>query len=374
MNKIEIKQGNIIKSKYEGYNSYNHDQPPVPFSYIEESDLKNFREFILTLNLVKFDEKDTVYFTDSVTFSRAKFRELFPNTKIVYNPAKATAIIVDKDALTLKYNKFNYPYRVYCAKPRESVDDLYVNNIDSPFKEVGMLNYFTIHETNVKSYYFTSEEVDKMNFFIDGTKKFVDVNTIQLKSDLVIDDDTFDKLNKLLASEQPQNIQLASVMLAGFDYELSKGRIAALLKLNWDAWENYDQKKVHITLRTTLIRLFNEYPLLPGVKNAYQKLDDRNNCCKFWLDLYKRHSDDALLSKYFQKWLMEDFQLPEGDIVLEIKFPTLNAISAVSLTDVNVDPVLTYAESAQLADTVEVLETINEEYIQEQLNFEWVND
>lgn len=320
MNEIKIEELNVKFSQYKwqpaGASMYDHDTPIKEFEAIKASEFDEFkRDFnddkILTLN--KFDENDKVYFHSSVTFSRSKFRELFPKTKVTYSMDNADAIIVDKDNLSKFINIWYSRVELW-----PSTDGAFkCSQVDSPFVLQGSHkeSYIRIEEKSGKRYVMNRESLNFINFLITSKHKFVDVNTIALKSELTIDDTTFFTLDKLLDSNNPQNMQLACTMLSAFDYESSSHRMALLLKIHAVNWYNYREKKTFIDLKTVLHRLNKDYPFL-GYSYGMPSNDSN-----FWYPLFAKYSDDNIVHAYFHNWLNKVLMCQENNIefLLRIK-------------------------------------------------------
>jgi hypothetical protein len=320
MNEIKIQNVSVKFSQYKWdptkANSYDHDTDIKDFEAIDASEYDQFkRDFfenkILTLN--KFDENDKVYFHSSVTFSRSKFRELFPKTKVTYSMENADAIIVDKENLNRQFNIWHSRLDLYPS----ITGAFYCSMSDSPFAIQGAkkISYIRIEEKKASRYSMNKEHLNFVNFLITSKSKFVDVNTIALKSELIIDDDTYFTLDKLLASNNPQNMQLACTMLSAFDYGASAHRMALLLKVHAVNWYNYREKKTFIDLKTVLHRLNKDYPFLGA--NYGNSLGDG----KFWYPLFSEHSDDNIVHAHFHDWLNKSLMCEENNIefLLSIK-------------------------------------------------------
>lgn len=301
---------------------YEYDNPLVEYDVISKKDFNNFvkevRENDL-MKLQKFDETKKVFFHSSVTFSRSKFRELFPKTKVTYSMENADCIIIDKEnylrPLSYYYNSlYGFPCLNTTGDP---ANDFYTNDESSPFIDKSKPNserkeFLIVEEKAGKKTNINAEVINFMNFIISGTKELVDVDTIALKSELVIDEFTFTQLNQLLKSNVPYNMQLACSMLSGYDYEQSHPRIALLLKLNWFNWDQYRDKKTFIDLKTVLNRLYKDYPNIP---NSYHSHNDH----KFWYNLFSKYSDDNIIHAYFHDWLNKQMACLENNVELLLR-------------------------------------------------------
>jgi hypothetical protein len=332
MNEIKIEKIKLkpMTHKWESGKGtiYEYDNPLKDLEVITK---KSYKEFLDEINakkvlvLDKFDETKKVYFHSSVTFSRSKFRELFPKTKVTYSMENADAIIIDKDNF-LRTLTYYYPH-VYLApghnRTGDSADDFFCDSIDSPFidpayKSAGIPReeFLIVQEKAGKRNNLNKEVIDFMNTIISKTKDFIDVDTITLKSELVIDEQTFNRINQLLVSNNPGNMQLACSMLTGYDYEESHTRMALLLKINWHNWDNYRDKKTFIDLKTVLNRLYKDYPYLSA--SSYNSL---HNDRKFWYSMFSKYSDDNIVHAYFHDWLDKEMNCTENNIefLLRIK-------------------------------------------------------
>ncbi len=269
------------------------------FSYIEAT-------WVLT---EKFDEKDTVFFHNSCTFSRSKFRELYPKTKIVVKLEKATAIIIDKDiVLNNIRNCRDYSYTYFRT---DSTDEVYVRVEELEDKSKKALRRDFIQLDNSR-WNLQKKDIDFINFFIENNVKLVDVDSIELKSDLVLDEDAFNMINSLLHSGIPANIQLGLTMLPAYDYKKSRQRIAMLLRMNIEAFSGCKDKKTFIDLKTTLDRLKKEFE---GILNYnYRTGIDLKDTIQFWVDVYSRFSEDTLVENGINKWFEQEFELDKSKV------------------------------------------------------------
>jgi hypothetical protein len=328
MNEIKIQKIKVkpVTHKWESGRGtiYEFDNPLKEYEVITKKELTQFisevREKDL-LKLQKFDETKKVFFHSSVTFSRSKFRELFPKTKVTYSMENADCIIIDKENYL---RPLNYYYPTIFVNPGlnttgDPANDFFCDDPASPFadrtKTKGEREALLIVEEKAgKRNNLNSEVINFMNIIISGSKTLVDVDTIALKSELVIDEYTFTRLNQLLQSNNPSNMQLACSMLSGYDYEQSHIRMALLLKINWYNWDSYKDKKTFIDLKTILNRLYKDYPHLG---NSYNNTHDR----KFWYDLFSKYSDDNIVHAYFHEWLNKEMGCTENNLefLLRIK-------------------------------------------------------
>jgi hypothetical protein len=328
MNEIKIQKIKVkpVTHKWESGRGtiYEFDNPLKEYEVITKKELTQFISEVKEkdlLKLQKFDETKKVFFHSSVTFSRSKFRELFPKTKVTYSMENADCIIIDKENYL---RPLNYYYPTIFVNPGlnttgDPANDFFCDDPASPFadrtKTKGEREALLIVEEKAgKRNNLNSEVINFMNIIISGSKTLVDVDTIALKSELVIDEYTFTRLNQLLQSNNPSNMQLACSMLSGYDYEQSHIRMALLLKINWYNWDSYKDKKTFIDLKTILNRLYKDYPHLG---NSYNNTHDR----KFWYDLFSKYSDDNIVHAYFHEWLNKEMGCTENNLefLLRIK-------------------------------------------------------
>jgi hypothetical protein len=329
MNEIKIQKIKVkpVTHKWESGKGtiYEFDNPLKEYEVITKKELTQFISEVKEkdlLKLQKFDETKKVFFHSSVTFSRSKFRELFPKTKVTYSMENADAIIIDKENC-LRPLSYYYPTLFVNPGLNTTVDpanDFFCDDPASPFadksKPKGEREALLIVEEKAgKRNNLNSEVINFMNIIISGSKELVDVDTIALKSELVIDEYTFTRLNQLLQSNNPSNMQLAFSMLSGYDYEQSHTRMALLLKLNWYNLDNYRDKKTFIDLKTILNRLYKDYPYLGG--NIYNNSTDK----KFWYNMFSKYSDDNIVHAYFHEWLNNEMGCTENNLefLLRIK-------------------------------------------------------
>lgn len=301
---------------------YHYDNPLKEYQVITKKEFTNFVKEVEENNLMKlqkFDETKKVFFHSSVTFSRSKFRELFPKTKVTYSMENADCIIIDKENYL---RPLHYYYHTLFVTPGlnttgDPANDFYCDDTSSPFADrtKGSLEkepFLIVEEKAGKKNNLNSEVINFMNVIISGTKELVDVDTIALKSELVIDEFTFTRLNQLLKSNNPQNMQLACSMLSGYDYEQSHSRMALLLKLNWVNWDGYKEKKTFIDLKTVLNRLYKDYP---NIGNSYNNYHDHG----FWYNLFAKYSDDNIIHAYFHDWLNTKMSCAENNVELLLR-------------------------------------------------------
>jgi hypothetical protein len=333
MNEIKIEKIKLkpMTHKWESGKGtiYEFDNPLKDFEVIPKKSYKEFLEEIKSEKLLvlnKFDETKKVFFHSSVTFSRSKFRELFPKTKVTYSIENADAVIIDKDNF-MRTLTYYYPH-IYLAPGHNPTgnpaDDFFCDSLESPFidpayKAAGVPReeFLIVQEKAGKRNNLNKEVIGFMNLIISGAKDFIDVDTIALKSELVIDEQTFNRINQLLSSNNPGNMQLACNMLTGYDYEESHTRMALLLKLNWYNWDNYREKKSFIDLKTVLNRLNKDYPYLTHSSGYNPGPVDK----KFWYSLFSNYSHDNIVHAYFHDWFNKEMSCVENniEILLRIK-------------------------------------------------------
>lgn len=326
MNQIQIKKINLkpVTHKWEPGKGtvYHYDNPLKEYQVITKKEFTDFVKEVENndlLKLQKFDETKKVFFHSSVTFSRSKFRELFPKTKVTYSMENADCIIIDKENYL---RPLRYYYHTLFVVPGinttgNPANDFYCDDIASPFADKSKGNsdkepFLIVEEKAGKKTNLNSEVINFMNFIIAGTKELVDVDSIALKSELVIDEFTFTRLNQLLKSNNPQNMQLACSMLSGYDYEQSHSRMALLLKLNWINWDGYKEKKTFIDLKTVLNRLYKDYPNIGSHYNGH-------NDYAFWYGLFSKYSDDNIIHAYFHDWLNNEMMCLENNVELLLR-------------------------------------------------------
>lgn len=326
MNEIKIQTIKLkpISHKWESGKGtiYQYDNPLKEYQVITKKEFTNFVKEVENndlLKLQKFDETKKVFFHSSVTFSRSKFRELFPKTKVTYSMENADCIIIDKENYL---RPLHYYYDTLFLTPGlnttgDPENDFYCDDVSSPFadKSKGNLErepFLIVEEKAGKKTNLNAEVINFINFIIAGTKELVDVDSIALKSELVIDEFTFTRLNQLLKSNNPQNMQLACSMLSGYDYEQSHPRMALLLKLNWVNWDGYKEKKTFIDLKTVLNRLYKDYP---NVASSYHSHNDH----AFWYSLFSKYSDDNIIHAYFHDWLNTKMMASENNVELLLR-------------------------------------------------------
>ena len=324
MNPIQIQKINVKPTTHKWVSGkgtvYEYDNPMKEYEVISRKDFTQFVNEVKEndlMKLQKFDETKKVFFHSSVTFSRSKFRELFPKTKVTYSIENADCIIIDKQNYLrpLSY----YYHSLYCYPglntTGDPANDFYSNDESSPFVDKSKPSserkeFLIVEEKAGKKTNMNAETINFMNLIISGTKELVDVDTIALKSELVIDEFTFTQLHQLLKSNIPQNMQLACSMLSGYDYEQSHSRMALLLKLNWTNWDQYREKKTFIDLKTILNRLYKDYPNIASYNY---------NEHAFWYSLFSKYSDDNIIHAYFHDWLNTQMACSENNVELLLR-------------------------------------------------------
>ncbi len=322
MNKLVIEEINVKCSEYrvktQGYGQYfEHNTDHVKKLVIKHDEFQEFKKFLVDLKLSEFNENDKVYFHDSVTFSRNKFRELFPKTKIVYKIENATAIIIDKENLQGIYDKYYHRNQLYIGKDSLTETNFWVDSDASPFRKhpIEMEYFYTINDKSKNC--LSTELIEMANLIISPITKLVDVNTIAISSDLVIDNNTFTSLNQLLKSGISSNMQLACSMLAGYDYGISGARMAVLLKLNWKNWINFRDKKSFIDLKTILKRIHSDFPYLHTDCNktfTNQDIDKR-----FWFNLFAKYNEDEVIYAHFHSWFLTEMNYKGSNLEFVIR-------------------------------------------------------
>lgn len=343
MNQIQIQKLRIKHTTYKWLAKGNiavYDTEIQEYETILEKDLSLFKENLKEekenlLALHKFDENDKVFFHSSVTFSRSKFRELFPKTKVTYSMENADAVIIDKDNYIKSLRHYWRYFAVYPASTNtgDPDTDYYCDSNDSPYVDQKnknlRLDFLQIKEDTGKTSYIGKENIAFINLIISKSLKLVDVDSIALKSDLVMDDDIFTRIHQLLKSNNPANMQLACSMLSGFDYEQSHPRMALLLKLNWTNWELYSDKKTFIDLKTVLRRLHKQYPYLQ--ESAYSHKNTLTSQA-FWYNLFSNNYDDNIIHAYFHDWVNSQMNCTENNIEFLLRIKGKEDIFAFELS------------------------------------------
>ena len=326
MNELKIQKIKVkpVTHKWESGKGtiYEYDNPLKEYEIIPKKDFVEFVSEVRDkdlLKLQKFDETKKVFFHNSVTFSRSKFRELFPKTKVTYSIENADVIIIDRENYL---RPFSYYYNTIFVSAGlnttgDPTNDFFCDDSGSPFNDPSKPAreaLLIVQEKAGKKNNLNAEVINFMNIVISGKKELIDVDSIALKSELVIDEFTFSRLNQLLKSNNPGNMQLACSMLSGYDYEQSHTRMALLLKINWYNWDNYKDKKTFIDLKTVLNRLYKDYPYLGTNYNS-------NIDKQFWYNLFSRYSEDNIVHAYFHEWLNKEMGCAENNIefLLRIK-------------------------------------------------------
>ncbi len=278
---------------------------------VNKEDLRKLKKEIIKegFKTEKFDEKDIVFFHSSCTFPRNKFRELYPKTKIVVKLEKATAIIVDKDNLINTINHMrDYGWTYY--KTSEGFFAR-VKELEDPIYKSERENLVLVEESK---YSLNIKELEFIDFFIDNTIKLIDVDSIELKSDLVVDETAFNTLNQLLSSGVPANIQLALSMIPAFDYKKSRQRLAILLRMNPE-WISCKDKKTFIDLKTVIDRLKKDFDdVIVSYRNNISNDTINRMNVEFFMDAFSRFSGDEVIEKAINNWLNKVFECENGKV------------------------------------------------------------
>ena len=248
----------------------------------------------------------------------------------------ADAIIIDKENFIKSLGYYWRYFTVYAASTNKGNPDtdFYCDDNAAPFvnaKDKDLrLNFIEIRENSGRKEYLTRENLAFINLIISKSLKLVDVDSIALKSDVIIDDDIFTRINQLLKSNVPSNMQLACSMLSGFDYEKSHARMALLLKLNWTNWTLYKEKKTFIDLKTILRRLNKDYPELEQApySHSYGNPHDR----KFWYDLFSKNYEDVIIHAYFHGWVNSQIGCAENNVEFLLRIKGKEDIFAFELS------------------------------------------
>lgn len=305
-------------------------------AYITKETYESYRLSFRKFPVVKFKDDLCVYFTTGVTFSREAYREMYPKSKITYNPAKADVIIVNS---VVDFNK-SFP-----ALSNPPSDTFFENSMHlDPDTGLPILTRYAcepgckvLHNIQVlqnpgqgrrcyNRWSYNSvplKEVEIMEAISTSGKAIMDVSSIPLVSDVTFTEDAYNSLDMLLKSNSDENMVLAASMLTAFDYESSKYLMAMLVNRHSSIFVNLP--KAFVRFRTVLNRLIDEFD---GLLTSYRNAD------KFYWDIYDSIGVDPFIRGLFSEWLYHKLDIPfTTPMKMEVTVTNNEGVSSTFIVD-----------------------------------------
>lgn len=250
-----------------------------------QKDYEDFQEWLRGIKLGTLVPNKNVYFHEGVVFPRKKFKAQFPENKMVYSPEKAALVVIDKKALEAEFNG-------YVGFSR------YVLNWDGTYTDEYLLR---TQNSGVIENFPSSWRVGidcsfgvKINELLamDG-KTFVDVSSVSLPSEHVLDKEAISRIEGMLSSHDSNMVNMALNLLTAYDYSKEKSRIVMLLVRYKQNLER-SNKKYNVEIKSMLRKLNIDFP---GYRNRYM------NEIGFYLRLAAENPDDLIIRKTFNDHL-----------------------------------------------------------------------
>lgn len=242
-------------------------------------------------------DNSKVFFSGNVTFPRAKFKESYPTCKIVRDESKADIIIYDKskmrDSLGMITTKL-------C---RKLSDGTYISAEDAKSKEIK--EYITYEglsvvgreKTNVlMSYWGNLDQIDSFSKLLvtPVTAKYVDVNSLNNSNGALMDEEAFDRIDSMLASNTNDMMNLATRMLTAYNYEENRFKISQLIYRHWDNVRSWVKKNVEI--KALLNKYNKEYGITKG-RSYYSKIMGDGRFWMIQLEYYKSQEELDIINQ-----------------------------------------------------------------------------
>lgn len=200
--------------------------------YIDESEVEDAKKVLknIAVNIKELPNNKKVYFDQSVTYPRAKFRSSFPSNKITYNIDKADVIIIDGTKIG------SYLTRgFYCTQ---------IKKVNLPnVTDAWTYSYHTDplqHPTEkkrvyIKGYGVTLDDLEeRLNtvYSMEG-KMILDVMNLNIPSEETLNQEAMDRIGQMLASQDSSMLNMGLRMLTAYNYDSESAKIALLLNKHW---------------------------------------------------------------------------------------------------------------------------------------------
>ncbi len=301
---IELKKLKVYTTEYDyKVRSYVMQKEPKEMFYVDKSELDDAKKTIKLQKTSPFLEGKSVYFEKNVIFPRKDFRDSYPNNKVVLDPKRAEIIIVDINKMLSRFNSmYNRTYYEYN-------DGWTLNSaLRTGNNEVQISS--TWHYANNELEQLLNEFNDILTAISKGECKFVDVKSIPIKSEVYLEEGTFNTINTLLKSGIDENVCLGVNMLCNTDFEKSHAEIAILMHNNLTFWQRVRKKKVNVKLRNFFDRLNEKYP---GAMSLGSNLT-------FNINLALQNPHNPMVAKEFSDWMKSQAGIKvEGDIKISLE-------------------------------------------------------
>jgi len=219
---------------------------------------------------------DKVYFMSNVLFPKKKFKESFPENKIVHDIDKADVIIIDKMSLD-EFLKRKIQFGNYRIDPTSNVYTIDYSNL-------GHILSQPYYEKEVER----TVEIDKI---LD--KRLIDITDINLSSDNVITEESYKSIGQMLGASDPEIIQMGMNILTGYDYDKCKSHIRLLIALYWENWIRSPKRKTNIELKT----------ILRKIQVDFRNITELKHSPSFWFTLILDSPNDVIVIAAFNDWI-----------------------------------------------------------------------
>jgi hypothetical protein len=259
-------------------------------SYAEYEAWKNEMKGLET---ERIEEGDVVYFEEGVVFPKKKFKEYYKTCKIVNNIEKATCVILNTAQFIAAHSHF-WCHNFFKLKSGEYINDY--NEKHFPAQDI---------EPGVYKFYYQGTEIIKAARYLvllTNEKKLVDVKDISFDSGLELDQESYERIGRMLGSSDDELKNMAMRMLTGYAYTTQKHRIALLLHTHWGSWEQNRNKRINIEVKSLLKKIELDFPRFRWTQNDNS----------YWFETTLQYPEDEVVQGAFSAWVRKHLNL-KGD-------------------------------------------------------------
>jgi len=220
------------KAKYDS-TIYGYIKSTETLILVPKDDYKRVYNGIQNLkgeNIDNMSDTGKVYFHKSALFPRHKFKE-FKKNPITRKLDNADYVVIGKDSLLNRLNRL-YSCRLFQDNEGDWVETLSIGmttNVTGTFIRPGYRDTPTAHIELLES----SEKLLSKNIILD-----TDLNSL-VPRDVNIRGELFDKLNKMLGSNDQQTVKVGVDILSNMDYNNNRNDILILLNKNFNNMKAY---------------------------------------------------------------------------------------------------------------------------------------
>jgi hypothetical protein len=303
MRQIQIHKIKVQKVSTNGWGTNQTTQTTMEdHEVFHKNDLQDFKDVVTHYKgSTSFSPGQKVMFDKQAVFPRKKFKEAFPDNKIVTKLKEADILFVDFQQLK---KEFQYFYtRTYVQYPNGNYEQKgYGNSTSQGLPEFEF--YVTWHPQE-------RERIrDRVNFIyeaIDSGKALVDVKYLSIPSEVSLTAEAFERISQMFGGGDDM-INTAMRILTAYDYNKDKSRIGLMMKIHGPKWKSCGNKKVSVEVKTLLKQVSADFP---GWE--YQGTD-----MNFWFKMALENQYDPIIQKAFQEWIKSHVKI-EGNIKLVLE-------------------------------------------------------